>query len=51
MVEKPVPPLFGRRFKQETGISGMCLWRDGSVCLQLDVEDFIRIAEERSGHE
>jgi two-component system chemotaxis sensor kinase CheA len=51
MVEKPVSPLFGRRFKQETGISGMCLWRDGSVCLQLDVEDFIRIAEERGGHE
>lgn len=44
LVEKPMPPLLGKHFKQHTGISGCSLLGDGSICMQLDVEHLIRAA-------
>lgn len=44
LVEKPLPPLFGPHFRYYTGISGCSILGDGSICMQLDIEDLIRMA-------
>lgn len=44
LVEKPLPKILGPGFRHYTGISGCSLQADGSVCLQLDIEDLIRVA-------
>lgn len=48
IVTKPLPKLFGPRFKQRTGITGSCVLGDGSVCALLDAEHLIKAALE--GH-
>ena len=44
LVEKPLPKILGANFRHYTGISGCSLLADGSVCMQLDIEDLIRMA-------
>ena len=44
LVEKPLPPLFGPHFRYYTGISGCSILGDGSICMQLVIEDLIRMA-------
>lgn len=44
LVEKPLPKILGSNFRHYTGISGCSLLADGSVCMQLDIEDLIRMA-------
>lgn len=51
LVEKPLPAILGPRFRQYTGISGCSLLGNGEVCMQIDVEDLIRMAEEVMGHD
>lgn len=50
LVEKPLPKILGSNFRHYTGISGCSLLADGSVCMQLDLEDFIRLAGGRRNH-
>lgn len=42
LVEKSLPAILGKHFKKYTGISGCSLLGDGSICLQLDIEDLAR---------
>lgn len=51
LVEKNLPSVFGRHFKKYTGISGCSLLGDGSICLQLDIEDMARITGGGKVHE
>lgn len=51
LVEKPLPALLGPHFKRYTGISGCSLLGDGSICMLLDVEDLIRMAEGEAGYD
>ena len=51
LVEKPLPAILGPRFRQYTGISGCSLLGNGEVCMLIDVEDLIRMAEGGRGHE
>ena len=44
LVEKPLPAILGGHYKQYTGISGCSLLGDGSICMQMDAEDLIRVA-------
>lgn len=44
LVEKPLPKILGSSFRHYTGISGCSLLADGSICMQLDIEDLIRMA-------
>lgn len=44
LVEKPLPKILGASFRHYTGISGCSLLADGSICMQLDIEDLIRMA-------
>lgn len=44
LVEKPLPKILGSGFRHYTGLSGCSLLADGSVCMQVDIEDFIRVA-------
>lgn len=50
LVEKPLPKILGPGFRHYTGISGCSLLADGSVCMQLDVEDLIRVAGGMKNH-
>lgn len=43
LVEKPLPAILGSHYKQYTGISGCSLLGDGSICMQMDAEDLIRM--------
>ena len=49
LVDKPLPGLFGPRFKQKTGIAGSSILGDGTICALLDVEDLIKSALEGRG--
>lgn len=51
LVEKSLPSVFGKHFKKYTGISGCSLLGDGSICLQLDIEDMARITGGGKAHE
>lgn len=42
LVEKSLPAILGKHFKKYTGISGCSLLGDGTICLQLDIEDLAR---------
>lgn len=44
LVEKPLPKILGANFRHYTGISGCSLLADGAVCMQLDIEDLVRMA-------
>ena len=47
LVLKPLPRLLGTNFKHHTGMSGCSIMGDGSVCMALDVESFIKYAQEK----
>lgn len=38
VVLKPVPALFGKHFRKQTGINACSLMGDGNICMALDVE-------------
>ena len=42
LVEKSLPAILGKHFNKYTGISGCSLLGDGTICLQLDIEDLAR---------
>ena len=42
LVEKSLPAILGKHFKKYTGISGCSLLGDGTIRLQLDIEDLAR---------
>lgn len=48
LMQKPIPKLLGRDFSTRTGMSGCSILGDGSVCMALDVEKFIRFAQKKS---
>ena len=47
IVGKPLPRLFGPRFRQQQGIVSGSVLGDGTICMLMDAEDLIRAAMER----
>ncbi|MCH1983023.1 ATP-binding protein [Ruminococcus sp. OA3] len=50
IVVKPLPPLFGTGFRRFTGICGLSMMGDGTICSALDAELLLSLYESEGGH-
>ena len=49
IVLKPLPALFGERFKEQTAMNGCSVMGDGQICMALDIETLIRRVGKATG--
>lgn len=49
VVLKPLPALFGPRFRRRTGMNGCSVMGNGEICISVDGEILIRLIEDKDG--